>query len=135
MSLDFYVRVPKEDTRIFLRENGKTFSVIPEDCSFEYLHVGNITHNLGEMARHIPVSKELKLYNVLWRPEELDLTTTDSILEYVDTGVRYMLKNKKKLEKYNPDNGWGNYDGLLSFAKKVGSACLFNSGCEIEANR
>lgn len=133
MSLDFYIRVPEK--RSYYRSGGKTLPMAEYDDCFTRCHVDNITHNLGEMARHTPVSDTLTLYNVLWRPEESGLTTTDDIVDLVAEGVRYMITHKDDLIKYNPDNGWGDYDGLLEFAKKVGNACLFNPSCQIEADR
>ena len=105
------------------------------DCEYDCIHVGNITHNMNKMAEHVPVSDALNLYNVLWRPEESNLNTTDDIFDYVTTGVKYMIEHKDELLQYNPDNGWGDYDALLNFARCVGNACLLNPECEIEANR
>ncbi len=133
MSLDFYVHVP--EYRAYVRRNGKTEAMALENEECECKHVGNITHNLNKMAMHVPVSDTLTLYNVLWRPDESELNTTDDILEYVTTGVKYMIDHKDDLLQYNPDNGWGDYEGLLDFAKRVGSACLFNPNCKIEASR
>lgn len=133
MSLDFYVNVPEQ--MYYTRENGSTVSNSVPDCDYEELHVGNITHNLNQMAMHVPVSDTLTLYNVLWRPDESDLKTTDDILEYVTIGVKYLIDHKEELLQYNPDNGWGNYEGLLNFTKRVGSACLFNPRCKISVSR
>lgn len=133
MSLDFYIRVP--EIRSYYRSAGKTLPMAEYDDCFRFYHVANITHNLGEMARHIPVSDTLTLYNVLWRPDESGLMTTDDIVDLVAEGVRYMITHKDDLIKYNPDNGWGDYDGLLEFAKQVGNACLFNPCCQIDADR
>lgn len=133
MSLDFYVNVPEQT--YYTRENGSTVSKPAPDCNYEELHVGNITHNLNQMAMHVPVSDTLTLYNVLWRPDESDLKTTDDILEYVTIGVKYLIDHKEELLQYNPDNGWGSYEGLLDFTKRVGSACLFHPHCEIEVSR
>ena len=133
MSLDFYVYVP--EYHAYVRHNGKTEAIALENEECERKHVGNITHNLNEMAIHVPVSDTLTLYNVLWRPDESDLNTTDDILEYVTIGLKYLIDHKKDLLQYNPDNGWGDYDGLLDFTKRVGSACLFHPHCKIEAER
>ena len=133
MSLDFYVNIP--ESRAYIRRNGRieTLAIKDEKCVSE--HVGNITHNLNIMAMHVPVSETLTLYNVLWRPDESNLKTTDDILGYVTIGVKYLIDHKDELLQYNPENGWGDYDGLLDFAKSVGSACLFNPNCTIEVDR
>lgn len=133
MSLDFYIKVPEQC--YYTRENGRMVSHAAPDCEYDRIHVGNITHNMNKMAEHVPVSDTLNLYNVLWRPEESNLNTTDDIFDYVTTGVKYMIEHKDELLQYNPDNGWGDYDVLLNFTRRVGNACLLNPGCEIEANR
>lgn len=133
MSLDFYVNIPEQT--YYTRENGSTVSKPMPDCYYERQHIGNITHNLNKMAMHVPVSDTLTLYNVLWRPDESDLKTTDDILEYVTIGVKYLIDHKEELLQYNPDNGWGSYEGLLTFSRRVGSACLFHPHCEIEVSR
>lgn len=133
MSLDFYVIIPEQ--MYYIRENGSTINIPSPDCNYEILHVGNITHNLNEMAKHVPVSDTLTLYNILWRPDESDLKITDDILEYVAIGVKYLIDHKKELLKYNPDNGWGDYENLLDFSKHVVSACLFHPHCKIEVSR
>ena len=81
MSLDFYVNIPEQT--YYTRENGSTVSKPIPDCYYEKLHVGNITHNMNQMAKHVPVSKTLTLYNILWRRDESNLKTTDHILKYV----------------------------------------------------
>ena len=133
MSLDFYVIIPEQ--MYYIRENGSTINIPSPDCNYEILHVGNITHNLNEMAKHVPVSKTLTLYNILWRPHESDLKTTDDILEYVTIAVKYLIDHEEELLQYNPDNGWGNYESLLDFSKQVGSACIFHPHCDIEVSR
>ena len=95
MSLDFYVYVP--EYRAYVLRNGKTEAMGFENEECECKHVGNITHNLNNMAMHVPVSDTLTLYNVLWRPDESGLNTTDDILEYVTTGVKYLTDHKEDL--------------------------------------
>ena len=133
MSLDFYIFVPKE--HYYTRENGSTVAYPLEDGQYGEMHVGNITHNLNTIAENVPVSDTLNLYKVLWRPDENNLLITDEIWPLVEEGIRYMLRHKKKLLKFNPDNGWGSYEGLLDFTRKVGAACLFNPHCKVSVSR
>lgn len=37
--------------------------------------------------------------------------------------INYFIENRVKLEKLNPSNGWGSYDGALSFLRNVMDAC------------
>lgn len=133
MSLDFFIEVP--DAMYFTRDHGRTVSHPAPECEFLRKHVGNITHNMNVMAQNVPVSAGLTLYNVLWRPDEHGFNTTDDIVGYTANGVRYMEEHAAELEQYNPSNGWGDYGLLLDFARRVGSACLFNPGCKIEVSR
>lgn len=133
MSLDFFIVVPDEVYPT--RENGRTVSYPVPGCEFHRQHVGNITHNMNVMAQHVPVSAGLTLYDVLWRPDEHGFGATDDIVDYIVAGVLYMKEHAADLEQYNPSNGWGDYGQLLGFARRVGSACIFNPGCKIEASR
>lgn len=91
MSLDLYItsKIPvrKRGTGVYVRENGRTLELrtlnevidhFPDaDISHikEYVYETdevwheNITHNMTEMADHVPIG-ELTLYNYLWRPKE-----------------------------------------------------------------
>lgn len=100
---------------------------------------GNITHNLGEMAKHIPINYNgtlTKLYYVCWRTEEIGIKTVGDILPLLIQGLHYMIDHRKELEQYNPPNGWGTYNGFMKFLLNYKQACEDNdSDCLIEANR
>ena len=38
-------------------------------------------------------------------------------------GIKKMKSNPEYFKKFNPENGWGTYEGLLSFAEKYLEAC------------
>lgn len=38
----------------------------------------------------------------------------------------YMVQNKKDLMQYEPSNGWGSYEGALTFVHKLIQASLMN---------
>lgn len=80
----------------------------------------NITHNMAEMARHIPVSiryrnKEYNgtLSDYMWHPERHRNITTTPMSRILASGIAYMVANRKGLLLYNPANGWGSYDAFL----------------------
>ena len=89
----------------------------------------NITHNLGEMARHAG------LYQLLWRPEELNITKAAQLVEPLKIGLDYLKNNKKQLEIFNPANGWGKYENLLECVKKYYEACLEYPEANVRALR
>ena len=73
---------------------------------------------MGGMAREVQVAgTELTLYDLLWHPEEHGFSSAG------DTGYRvgvlmgflYLRNHRDELIRFNPENGWGNYELLLSF--------------------
>ena len=44
------------------------------------------------------------------------------------------VENRKKLLPFNPANGWGSYDGFVSWLIKYKEACEDNPGCKIKAS-
>lgn len=77
----------------------------------------NITHNLNAMA------KEAGIYEVLWHPERLEINSAKDVIPILENGIKKLEENPEKYKKYNPENGWGNYEGLVKFAKAVLSDC------------
>ncbi len=107
---------------------------------------GNITHNIGEMAEHIPVrymderrgiSYKGTLYEAVWRGDEIgkEMLNTDTMTDILTHGINYMIANRKDLIRYNPENGWGDYDSFLSWLIKYKEMCEDNPDCEIEISR
>lgn len=78
----------------------------------------NITHNLNTMAHAIPVmfgDVPTTLYYACWRPEEIGAGTVADILPMIIQGIHYMVDHRKELLQYNPENGWGDYNGFMKF--------------------
>lgn len=95
----------------------------------------NITHNLGEMASHIPVGNTT-LYMACWRPEEIGIKTAGELLPLLIEGLHYTIDHRKELERFNPDNGWGDYNRFIKFLLNYKQACEDNDPeCEIEVSR
>jgi len=89
----------------------------------------NITHNLGKMA------EKAGIYYHLWRPEELGIEEAGELIEPLEQGL-YLLKSQpKEFKKYNPDNGWGNYDNLVKFVEKYLEKCKEHPEAKIEISR
>jgi hypothetical protein len=85
-----------------------------EESVFDY----NITHNLGKMA------SEAGIYQHLWRPEELGITKASQLIEPLKTGLFALLADPEKFKAFNPENGWGSYEGLVKFVFAYLQACL-----------
>ena len=95
----------------------------------------NITHNLGKMAAQIKVKMDLTLYDVLWRPDEHGFTHARDIVDYLHTGWKELLRSPEEYKAYNPENGWGEYDGLCNFVYQYRNACWENPDAELRISR
>jgi hypothetical protein len=108
----------------------------------------NITHNLGEMAR------ECGLYEAMWRPyklypgykefdnydkeyefEESVTVIAGDIIPYLQKGIDKLELKPEVYKEFNPENGWGDYDGLLRKAKEFLEACTNYPNAKIEVSR
>lgn len=95
------------------------------------VYSSNITHNLGKMAAEVKLSNGITLYNILWRPDEHGFYYAKEISELLDEGFNILLSDPEKYKRYNPENGWGSYDGLVNFVYNYRNACWDNPDAEI----
>ena len=115
MSLDFYLT--------------KTLDLGGEEPYVVEIFHANITHNLTDMAH------EAGIYGCLWRPEEFDLTQAKQLIEPLTKGLEELEKHPEKYKQYNPENGWGSYEGLVKFVRKVLAACEQYPLADVKAYR
>lgn len=151
MSLDVYLRQPgarkqRDGSGIFVREQGETREISREE--WDYRNPGhepfiadqgpaetdevfsrNITHNLGKMADAAGV------YYALWRPDEIGITKASQLVEPLTKGLAILRANPNEYRKYNPSNGWGNYEGLVAFVVAYLSACEEYPDAEVSVSR
>ncbi len=90
---------------------------------------GNVTHNLGGMA------SEAGIYKHLWRPDEIKITKAEQLIEPLTVGLLLLISNPERFKKLNPDNGWGDYEGLVEFVRSYLKACKENPDAEIRVSR
>ncbi len=160
MSLDVYLktnikiknnlRLIKDEFNIDLTKIKTKYPYITlelEDSS-EIHYTDNITHNLNVMA------DKCGLYDVLWRPyrliegyirfedynleyefEDENIIYAKQLINPLLTGLNELKKNKKIYIEYNPDNGWGDYDGLVKFAEDYLNACIKYPNAIVETTR
>ena len=95
----------------------------------------NITHNLGEMASHAQLNNGMTLYDVLWRPDENGLKYAKDISELLDLGWNILLAEPEFFKTFNPENGWGDYEGLCNFVYKYRNACWDTPDAKLEISR
>ena len=96
---------------------------------------GNLTHNLTDMA------DACGLYEPLWRPHRLMGKTDDEedmayiwgrdLILPLQKGVEELRNNPDKYKKLNPENGWGDYEGLLRVAEEYLAHCQVYPNAEV----
>jgi len=100
------------------------------------VYSSNITHNLGAMAGAVELSNGMTLYHVLWRPDEQEgLKYAKDIWRLLDEGWNILLADPGRFMTYNPENGWGSYEGLCNFVYKYRNACWDNPDAELSISR
>jgi hypothetical protein len=149
MSLDFYLEYPQlriasGGPKIFVRRNGQNVEINREEwdrlnpgrepVTFDAgetstVYGANITHNLGKMAA------EAGIYDCLWRPEENGIVFSDQMVRPLESGIAQLKSDRKHYERFNPENGWGDYDGLVRFAEAILAACREYPSALVRASR
>lgn len=128
----------QENKKRSLEEAGSMIGLIPmieeyydkrEPHPREIVFERNITHNLNTMAG------DAGIYKHLWRPEELNITTASQLIEPLTMGLKTLKEQPERFKKFNPKNGWGDYDGLVKFVSSYLEACKENPNCEIYISR
>lgn len=89
----------------------------------------NITHNLWDMA------DAAGIYKHLWRPEEIEITNANQLIEPLREGLKRLRANPEKYKVFNQENGWGDYDVLVEFVDEYLSQCEENPDAEVRVSR
>ena len=89
----------------------------------------NITHNLNKMA------DEAGIYKHLWRPEEIEITKAAQLIEPLREGLSLLLSDPERFKKFDPENKWGDYDGLVNFVREYLAACEENPNASVSVSR
>lgn len=147
MSLTVYLsgdRTTREVSRIFIREGGTTKEITEEEWNAlrpgqepvtlggyfgDRVYSANITHNLDKMA------DAAGIYQALWRPEELGITKAIQLIVPLSQGLAVLLSDRARFEEFNPPNGWGSYDALVTFVKGYLNACVEYPDSEVSVSR
>ena len=151
MSLDVYLTMPNAQplpaagSGIFVRLNGATKEITREKWDRLYpgrepivvqdtpettnVYTRNITHNLGRMA------KAAGIYDAMWGPDERGWTCARELIEPLRDGLAELQTEPDRFKALNPDNGWGDYDGLVEFVADYLGACLRWPNAEVSVSR
>ena len=95
----------------------------------EQLFDWNITHNLWAMA------KEAGIRQHLWAPEEIGIARAEQLIEPLRSGLALLQADPDRFRKFNPSNGWGDYEGLVNFVREYLQACEKYPSATISVSR
>lgn len=95
----------------------------------EEVYETNITHNLNQMA------EEAGIYKILWRPEELGITTAKDLIIGLTNGLERLTNGPTYYTQFNSSNGWGAYEVFVIFVREYLEACIKHPEAIIEISR
>ena len=98
------------------------------------VYSGNITHNLGRMARKVEVGR-YTLYEYLWRPDEISIWTAEELIEPLTVGLLELETHPERYKFFNPENEWGDYVDLMNFTREYLKKCILFPETYIEISR
>jgi hypothetical protein len=81
------------------------------------------------------MASEAGLYDALWRPDENGMETAAQLIEPLTKGITLMKSDPERFKNFNPSNNWGDYDGLLGFAREYLDACRENLTANVRVSR
>mgnify|MGYP001181008096 CR=1 FL=1 len=89
----------------------------------------NVTHNLADMAHAAAI------YEACWCPEERGITKAAQLIPLLKDGLRLLKADPEFFRKFNPKNGWGDYDGFVSWVEDYLAACEENPDADVRVSR
>lgn len=95
----------------------------------EYLYDANITHNLSTMADRAGI------YHHLWRPDAINIHKAAALIQPLTEGLERLKSDPEHYKAFNPSNGWGNYNNLVSFVSQYLAACKEYPAAEVGVSR
>jgi len=104
-------------------------SSVTENDPDQEVYWRNITHNLTTMA------DAAGLYRPMWRPDEIGITTAEQLIAPLSDGLMALKDDPERFRKFNPADGWGDYDGLVAFVEDYLGACRRFPSARVEVSR
>ena len=96
-------------------------SLVSGDLSFE---IGNYTYNCAGMFYQ---GTDTGL-------NQLDGMKASEAYPILKQRFEYMRDNPEEMRQYEPDNGWGNYEGFLDFIGRITVACRKNPNATLDVS-
>lgn len=156
MSLDVYLVGPE-----FMREcRCSECDHVHERKARETYFSANVTHNLGKMASEAGIylacwrpgemlapeiasciQKEADIQNwhgpggVFELEKTLPTPYARDLIEPLRTGLARLKSDPAHFKAFDPENGWGSYDGFVPWVERYLAACEENPDAVVEVSR
>jgi hypothetical protein len=75
------------------------------------------------------------VYKCLWQPEDVGIMKAGQLIEPLTEGLAKLQAKPDECCKFEPENGWGTYEGLLIVVSSYLSACKRFPGACIRVSR
>ena len=90
-----------------------------------------ITHNLNSVVSELGLLVGKPYYEVIWIPDELFVLKNGEVpvglvLKVLPDLIKNLLKFEDRLTEYLPSNGYGTFEGLVSFLCDYLKECYRN---------
>ena len=121
--------IPLDGRALLLYYPGMSLDVYLSVVQLVDVFEANITHNLNSMAAAADI------YEALWRPEEIGISRAFQLIGPLRAGLDRLRSDPGKFREHNPNNGWGNYEGLVKFVSNYLEACRANPHARVRASR
>ena len=75
------------------------------------------------------------VYQHLWRPDELAITKAWELVDPLAAGLKRLKKRPDYYKQFNPENGWGTFEGLVEFVESYLAACKEYPDADVRISR
>jgi hypothetical protein len=71
----------------------------------------------------------------LWEPDHLGITQATQLIGPLEAGLDALRSDPTRFRVHNPENGWGDYEGLKRFVESYLAACRKFPTAEVRVSR
>lgn len=113
MGMWFYLEGPEEEVECKCKQCGHAHTRKTKPERYER----NFTNNLAKMA------DEAGVFDCLWQPTHHGWTKARQLAPMLAAGLEKLRADPDYFRQFNPTNGWGKYEHLVSFVAEVLDIC------------
>ena len=81
------------------------------------------------------MATEAEIYEHLWRPEEINISKAEQLIEPLTKGLFKLKADPDHFQTFNAPNGWGMYENFVPFVEEYLEACIKYPNATVTASR